>query len=47
MSKVTNKLVVPEGFRVIYRAWKTDKDGNRIYAREFGYKAWPIVIPLK
>lgn len=27
---------------VIFRAWKTLKDGTRIYAKDYGYKAWPI-----
>ena len=27
---------------VIFRAWKTLKDGTKIYAKDYGYKAWPI-----
>jgi hypothetical protein len=25
-----------------FRAWKTLKDGTRIYAKDYGYKAWPM-----
>lgn len=25
-----------------FRPWKTLKDGTRIYAKDYGYKAWPI-----
>lgn len=27
---------------VYFRAWKTLKDGRRIYAKDYGYKAWPM-----
>lgn len=33
-----------DGFRLIYRAWTTTKDGKRIYAKWFGKKAFPIWI---
>ena len=28
----------------IFRAWKTTKDGKRIYAKAYGLKAFPIWI---
>lgn len=43
MSKKTRK----GGEVVIFRAWRIDKDGNRLYARDYGYKAWRIVINKK
>ena len=35
---------VPKGKRLIFRAWKILKDGTKIYARDYGYKAWPIWV---
>lgn len=31
----------------IYRAWITDKNGNRIYAKTYGKKAFRIWVPDK
>lgn len=28
----------------IYRAWRLDKAGNRLYARDYGLRAWRIPI---
>ena len=25
-----------------FRPWKTLKDGTKIYAKDYGYKAWPM-----
>lgn len=41
------KLTVPTGYRLIFRAWKTDKDGNRMYAKDYGLRAWPLLVPIK
>lgn len=29
---------------LIFRPWRTLPDGTRQYAKDFGYKAWPIWI---
>ena len=32
---------------VIFRAWKTHpKTGEKMYARDYGKRAWPIYIPV-
>jgi hypothetical protein len=39
-----NKLKkVPKGKRPIFRAWIL-KDGKKLYAKDYGYKAWPIWV---
>jgi hypothetical protein len=38
------KLHVPPGYRLIFRAWKIGKDGNRMYAKDYGLKGWPLVV---
>ena len=38
------KVTVPPGFRLIFRAAKRDKDGNRMLAKDYGLKCWPILI---
>lgn len=32
---------------IIFRAWKTLKDGTRIYAKDYGKRAFPIYIDEK
>jgi hypothetical protein len=34
-----------KAYRLIFRAWRT-VNGIRLYARDYGYKAWPIWIPI-
>ena len=41
------QLTVPRRFIVIFRAWRTDKDGNRVYAKDYGLRAWRLVVPVK
>lgn len=45
MSKKV-KIVVPKGHRMIFRASKKDKNGNKIYARDYGLRGFPIFIPI-
>ena len=37
---------VPAGYQLIFRAWYTDKDGNRVYAKDHGLRGWPLLIPV-
>ena len=41
------KLTVPPGYMLIFRAWKRDRDGNRMYAKDYGLRAWPLLIRRK
>jgi len=41
------KANVPAGFMLIYRASKRDKDGNVLYARDYGLRGFPLVVPRK
>jgi hypothetical protein len=43
---MAEKLTVPKGFRLIFRAWKTDKDSTRVYAKDKGLKGWPLLVPI-
>ena len=38
-----SKVSVPTGKRVIWRAWITVK-GKRVYARERGIRAFPLIV---
>ena len=40
-TAILQKLTVPPGFRLIFRAWYTDKDGNRVYAKATDYEDGP------
>lgn len=37
-------IAVPPGKRLVFRAWITLKDGTRLYARQVGKRAFPILI---
>lgn len=39
-------IKVPAGFRLIFRATKTDKNGNKLFARDYGLRGWPILVPV-
>jgi hypothetical protein len=41
------KTDVPKGYKLIFRAWKHDKNGNRLYARDYGLRGWPLLVPAK
>lgn len=37
----------PPGYRYIFRASrKCAETGDVLYAKDFGFKAWPILIPV-
>jgi hypothetical protein len=42
-------MVVVDGkrFYVIFRAWITSKSGERLYAKDYGRKAWRLLIPAR
>lgn len=42
----SQKTPIPVGYRLIFRAWKTDRDGNRVYAKDYGLRGWPLVVPV-
>lgn len=37
---------IPEGYRVIFRASITTKTGRTIFAKWYGIRGFPILVPL-
>ena len=37
--------VPPEGYKYVFVAYITLRDGTRIYARTYGLKAFPLLVP--
>lgn len=36
----------PTGYRYVFRPWRTcPQTGERLYAKAFGLRAWPILVP--
>ena len=35
---------IPEGYEVIYTAFITLRNGKRLYASQYGRKAWRLVV---
>lgn len=41
------KVEVPDGYELIFRASRRDPHtGQVLWARKFGLKAWPILVPI-
>lgn len=40
-------LPVPDGHEIAFVAFITLKNGKRLYAKQFGYRAFPIVVKSK
>lgn len=36
---------IPDGYEVIFRATTTTKDGRTIYAKWYGIRGFPILVP--
>lgn len=34
----------PQGYQVIYRPWITLRSGKRLYACDYGLKAWRLTV---
>lgn len=45
MKQMDFGFPVPEGFEVIFRACITLKNGTVIYAKQYGKRAFPILVP--
>jgi hypothetical protein len=41
------KIPVPAGYRLIFRAWYTAENGTRVYAKDYGPKGWPLLVPVR
>jgi len=40
------RIVSPPAYRLVFRPWRTcPRTGRRLYAKMFGLRAWPILIP--
>jgi len=39
-------LPIPEGYRLVFRPWITLRNGTRLFARQIGKRAFPLVVPV-
>jgi hypothetical protein len=37
---------IPPGYKLVFRAYYTQQDGVRVYARAHGLRAWPFLVPI-
>lgn len=43
---MADRISVPPGYKLVFRPWRTcPTTGQRIYAKMYGFRAWPILIP--
>ena len=46
MRQLRLPLPIPEGYVLVFRPWITLKNGRRLYASQFGKRAFPLVVPV-
>ncbi len=46
MKQQSFNFPIPEGFTVIFRPWITLKNGQKLYARQIGKRAFPLIVPV-
>jgi hypothetical protein len=44
MQQLKLPLPLPEGYELIFRPYRDLKSGKRIYAKTYGFRAFPMVI---
>ena len=44
MKQLKLALPLPDGFVLIFRPYRDLKNGKRIYAKTYGYRAFPMVV---
>lgn len=46
MTQLKLPLPIPEGYQLVFRPWITLKNGTKLYARQIGKRAFPLVVPM-
>ena len=46
MTQLKLPLPIPEGYQLVFRPWITLKNGTKLYARQIGKRACPLVVPV-
>ena len=46
MKQLDFGFPIPEGFKVFFRATTTLKNGTVIYAKNYGLRGFPILVPI-
>ena len=46
MTQLKLSLPIPEGYQLVFRPWITLKNGTKLYARQIGKRAFPLVVPV-
>jgi hypothetical protein len=48
MPKKKSTVKIPKGHKLIFRRFRKDtKTDTLLDARKYGFKAWPMVVPLE
>lgn len=44
MKQLKFDFPLPDGYTTIFRAWITQKNGKRLYAKTVGIRGFPILV---
>lgn len=37
-------LPIPDGMKLVFRPWRRTKDGKILWAKQYGLRAWPMLV---
>lgn len=46
MKQLKLPLPIHEGYKLVFRPWITLRDGRKLFASQFGKRAFPLVVPV-
>lgn len=46
MKQLKLPLPIFEGYQLVFRPWTTLKNDTRLFARQIGKRAFPLVVPV-
>lgn len=46
MQQLKLPLPIPEGYLLIFRPWKKLKNGTIIFAKTYGFRAFPMIVKV-
>ena len=37
---------IPDGMKLVFRPWRTTAGGKVLWAKHYGLRAWPMLVPV-
>lgn len=46
MKQLKLNLPIPEGYKLVFRPYTTLKNGKRVFAKQYGIRAFPMIVKI-